>query len=107
VRAERRVGGEQELVSHLNIVEGDVGGGGLQAVDEICGVIQGWPSTFASLAEVTAFFGSDTEAGRTWAACWPASCVSSAAVGASVRLGASARYGDVLRDGAGELCRCW
>ena len=57
-----------DLVSHLIMVEGDVGGGGQQAVDEICGVIQGWPSSFASLAEVTAFFGGDTEAGRAWAA---------------------------------------
>jgi pimeloyl-ACP methyl ester carboxylesterase len=57
-----------DLVSHLIMVEGDVGGGGLESLDMLDAAITAWPKSFASYEEVRDFFGGDTATGRAWAA---------------------------------------
>jgi pimeloyl-ACP methyl ester carboxylesterase len=63
VAADRHPG----LVSHLIMVEGDVGGGGPEPLAAVTEAIQSWPGSFASHQEAADFFGGDTAAARAWA----------------------------------------
>jgi pimeloyl-ACP methyl ester carboxylesterase len=55
-----------DLVSHLVLVEGDVGGGGPSKLDEIERAFDTWPESFNTRAEVRDYFGGTT-VGETWA----------------------------------------
>jgi pimeloyl-ACP methyl ester carboxylesterase len=56
-----------ELVDHLIMVEGDVGGGGPATLDTVVSAISAWPESFGSYEEVRDFFGGDNPLGRSWA----------------------------------------
>lgn len=56
-----------ERVERLVMVEGDVGGGGDAAADELRAALDGLPSWFDSYEQARDFFGGDTEAGHAWA----------------------------------------
>lgn len=56
-----------ELIDHLIMVEGDVGGGGRAALDTVVSAIAAWPRSFGSYDEVRDFFGGDNVPGRAWA----------------------------------------
>jgi pimeloyl-ACP methyl ester carboxylesterase len=60
-------GRHPDMVRHLVLAEGDLGGGGREPLDKVDQVIRGWPASFASWAEVRDFFGGDNRAGRGWA----------------------------------------
>jgi pimeloyl-ACP methyl ester carboxylesterase len=56
-----------DRVAHLVMVEGDVGGGGEQPLDEVTDAISSWPASFPSDGAARAFFGGDNPAGNAWA----------------------------------------
>ena len=53
------------LVSHLVMIEGDVGGGG--GLASLRDALTSWPLPFSDYEKAMAFFGGDSEAGRGWA----------------------------------------
>ena len=56
-----------QLVSQLVMIEGDVGGGGNEALASLRDALAAWPVPFPDYAHAMAFFGGDTERGRAWA----------------------------------------
>lgn len=60
-------GRHPDLVGRLIMVEGDVGGGGREPLDEVTAAIRAWPPSFGSYEEARDFFGGDTVPGRAWA----------------------------------------
>lgn len=55
------------LVSHLVMIEGDVGGGGNEALASLRDGLEAWPLPFPDDDHAMAFFGGNTERGRAWA----------------------------------------
>jgi pimeloyl-ACP methyl ester carboxylesterase len=55
------------LIGHLVLAEGDVGGGGPEALAKVDRAIGSWPASFAAKADARDFFGGDNRAGRAWA----------------------------------------
>ena len=56
-----------QLVSHLVLIEGDVGGGGDEALAALRDGLASWPVPFPDCDHALAHFGGDTELGRAWA----------------------------------------
>lgn len=56
-----------ERISHLIMIEGDVGGGGDAELSSLRDALQAIPSPFPDREQATAYFGGDTERGRAWA----------------------------------------
>jgi pimeloyl-ACP methyl ester carboxylesterase len=56
-----------DLVSHLVMVEGDVGGGGDDQLASLREALTSWPLPFPDYDSAMRFFGGDNELGRAWA----------------------------------------
>ena len=56
-----------ERVSHLVMIEGDVGGGGENELASLRGALQSIPLPFPDREQAMSYFGGDTERGRAWA----------------------------------------
>ena len=57
-----------DLVARLVMVEGDIGGGGVDAERNVHHALAAWPDHFDSYEQARNFFGGDTERGRAWEA---------------------------------------
>src|SRR5882757_2291385 len=57
----------RDLVRHLIMVEGDVGGSGEESLGQLVQAIRAWPESFDSYNAVRDFFGGDNLLGRAWA----------------------------------------
>ena len=55
------------LVSHLVLIEGDVGGGDDEELAGLRNTLASWPVPFPSYDRAMQFFGGDNELGRAWA----------------------------------------
>jgi len=55
------------LVSHLVMIEGDIGGGGGEALAAVRNALSSWPVPFPSYDSAVQFFGGDNELGHAWA----------------------------------------
>ena len=55
------------LVSHLVMIEGDVGGGGADKLAALRDALASWPVPFPDYDSAVTFFGREIERGRAWA----------------------------------------
>ena len=55
------------LVSHLVMIEGDIGGGDGEQLAALRNALSSWPVPFPNYASAMQFFGGDNELGRAWA----------------------------------------
>ena len=55
------------LVSHLVMIEGDIGGGDDEKLARLRKSLASWPVPFSSYDSAMQFFGGDNELGRAWA----------------------------------------
>ncbi len=55
------------LMSHLVMIEGDVGGGGTDQLAALGNALESWPIPFPDYDSAMHFFGGDNERGRLWA----------------------------------------
>jgi pimeloyl-ACP methyl ester carboxylesterase len=56
-----------DLVSHLVMIEGDIGGGDDEELAGLRKALASWPVPFPSYESAMNFFGGDNEPGRAWA----------------------------------------
>jgi pimeloyl-ACP methyl ester carboxylesterase len=59
--------GFPDRISHLVMIEGDVGSGGDAELATLRDALASWPLPFPDFEQAMAFFGGDSERGRAWA----------------------------------------